>query len=208
VFVCEPGVSESFLVPPGKRETQDKRPLNILTVANFLPAKGLLETLFALSRVPHIDWLWHAIGDCTCDPVYTSRFDAAARQLGLDTRIVRHGALDQSAVAGVMKDMDLFVFASRFEAYGMALAEAAAMCLPAVTTDVGAAADLYEHDKAGLVAAADDTDAFAAHLERLMSDATSRERFRDHLRLSRPRTWQHTLDDFMSAVASLGELHD
>ena len=107
-----------------------------------------------------------------------------------------------------MSDMDMFVFGSRFEAYGMALAEAAAMCLPAVTTNVGAAAQVYEHGKGGLVAAPDDSDAFAAHLERLMSDATLRERFREHLRHFRPRTWHNTLDDFMSAVASLGDRDD
>jgi glycosyltransferase involved in cell wall biosynthesis len=86
----------------------------------------------------------------------------------------------------------------------MALAEAAARCLPAVTTDVGAAARLYRHDVTGLVASPEDTQAFSANLLRLMTDSALRQRFRDNLRLCKPRTWENTLDDFTAAIASLG----
>jgi glycosyltransferase involved in cell wall biosynthesis len=203
VFVCPPGVSEAFLAPPRERRDALHGALQLLTVANFLPAKGLLELLRALSRVGHIDWRWHVIGDLTRDAVYTARFDTAARQLGLDRRIVRHGTLDQPAIAALMDDVDLFLSASRFEAYGMALAEAAARGLPAVTTDVGAAATLYSHGSTGLIAAVDDSEAFARHLERLITSAKLRQRFRQNLRSCIPRTWQDTLDDFMTAVAAL-----
>jgi glycosyltransferase involved in cell wall biosynthesis len=144
------------------------------------------------------------VGDFTRDPVYTSRFDDAARQLGLAARIVRHGTLDQPTIARLMDDMDLFVCASRFEAYGMALAEAAARRLPAVTTNVGAAAALYGHGTTGLIAAVNDGEAFAKHLERLMCDSTLRSRFRENLRGANLRTWQDTLDAFMTAAAALG----
>ena len=205
VFVCEPGISEAFLDPLPARAERARCELQLLTVANFLPAKGLLELLFALSRVFHIDWRWHVIGDAARNAVYTSRFDAAARQLGLDSRIVRHGVLDQRAIASRMDAMDLFVCASRFEAYGMALAEAAARCLPTVTTDVGAAASLFEQGSTGLLAPADDGPRFVAHLQRLMGDAALRERFRENLRSRKPRTWQDTLGEFRRALARTGD---
>jgi glycosyltransferase involved in cell wall biosynthesis len=203
MFLCEPGVSPPFLGPPCGAAKRTSHVLQLLTVANFLPAKGLVELLIALSRVSHIDWRWHVVGDFIRDAVYTARFDDVARQFGLATRIVRHGTLDQQAIAHLMDDMDLFVFASRFEAYGMALAEAAAKCLPAVTTYVGAAASLYTHGRTGFVCAVDDSEAFSLHLERLMSDSTLRSRLRENLRLSRPRTWQDTLDEFMAAVSAV-----
>jgi glycosyltransferase involved in cell wall biosynthesis len=202
VFVCEPGVSAPFLVPPREPTRRASRVLQLLTIANFVPAKGLVELLSALSRITRIEWRWHVIGDFIRDAVYTSRFDDAARQFGLAGRIVRHGTLDQQAIACLMDEMDLFVFASRFEAYGMALAEAAARRLPAVTTDVGAAASLYRHGSTGLVCGVGDGEAFAKHLERLMCDSTLRSRFRDNLRLFRPRTWQDTLEEFMTAAAT------
>lgn len=200
VFVCEPGVSEPFLAPASSMRANAKARTDILTVANFLPAKGLVEALSALSRLRHIDWCWHVIGDRTRDALYTSRFDLTAQQLGLDPRIVRHGPLDHAAIARLMDDMDLFVFPSRYEAYGMALAEAAARHLPAVTTDVGAAASLYSHGTTGLIATVDDGEALSAHLERLMSDSTLRACFRENLRSRKPRTWQDTLNDFVLAV--------
>jgi glycosyltransferase involved in cell wall biosynthesis len=203
VFLCEPGVYDAFLRPPRKQKRRRRDGLQLLTVANALPPKGLLELLCALARVVHIEWRWHVIGDFTRDAVYTARFDTVARQLGIDQHIIRHGTLDQQAIIALMDDMDLFVFRSRFEAYGMALAEAAARGLPAVTTDVGAASSLYRHGSTGLIAAVDDSDAFARHLERLMTDTTLRSRFRDNLRFCTPRTWQDTLQDFMAAVATL-----
>ena len=121
-------------------------------MADLLPAKGLLELLAVLAGLRDIDWQWHVIGDGFIDPDYTRRFDDAATRFGLEPRIRRYGALDQAAIAQVMERMDLFVFSSRFEAYGMALAEAAAKGLPAVTTDVGAAARLYRHGATALLA--------------------------------------------------------
>jgi glycosyltransferase involved in cell wall biosynthesis len=199
-FVCEPGVSDAFLAPSNAEPRPPDGVLRVLTVANFTPAKGLMEVLFALSRLVHIEWRWHVVGDEARDAVYTTRFDAAVRQLGLARRVVRHGALGQQAIAKLMDEAELFVYASRFEAYGMVLAEAAAMRLPAVTTEVGAAASLYSHGHTGFVCAVEDGAAFAFHLERLMTDAALRSRFRENLRDSRARTWDDALDDFIAAV--------
>ncbi len=204
VFCCEPGVAEPFLKPPKKRAANASDVLALLTVANLLPGKGMLELLAALARVAHVAWRWHVIGDRACDRVYTRRFDSTAQHLGLAARIVHHGVLDHASIARLMEGMDLFVLASRYEAYGMALAEAAAHCLPAVTTGVGAAAVLYEHGGTGLIAPPDDAQCFSTHLETLMTDATLRQRFRDNLRLRTPRTWQNTLDDFIIAIDSIG----
>ena len=203
VFVCEPGIAAPFL---SSRERQPAPPhgrVGLLTVANLLPGKGLLELLGVLAGLRDIAWQWHLIGDRAMDVEYTRRFDAAAKRLRLEPRICQYGALDQAAIAQVMERMDLFVFPSRFEAYGMALAEAAAKGLPAVTTDVGAAARVYRHGITGLLAAPDDARRFAAHLERLMTDCALRECFRDNLRLCKPRKWQDTLDDFLTATAAL-----
>ncbi|MDB5921140.1 MAG: putative glycosyltransferase [Betaproteobacteria bacterium] len=203
VFVCEPGVAAPFL---SSREKQPRLPhaiVHLLTVANLLPGKALLELLVILAGLRDIDWRWHVIGDRAMDPEYTRGFDAAAKRLRLESRIRQYGALDQAAIAQVMDSMDLFVFPSRFEAYGMALAEAAAQGLPAVTTDVGAAARVYRHGTTALLAAPDDARRFTAHLERLMTDYALRKRFRDNLRLCKPRKWQDTLDDFITATAAL-----
>jgi len=204
VFVCEPGVSEPFLVKPDRNRSAASGTVALLTVANFWPGKGMLEVLAALAQLERIPWRWHVVGDRTCDAVYTRRFDAEARRLGVQNRIVHHGSLDHGAIVDLMDEVDLFVSGSRYEAYGMALAEAAARCLPAVSTDVGAAADLYRHGTTGLLANVRDARAFRMHLERLLTDRTLRDRFRDNLRRYKPRTWLDTASDLAVAMPAIG----
>jgi glycosyltransferase involved in cell wall biosynthesis len=107
------------------------------------------------------------------------------------------------AIAALMRDMDAFAFASRFEAYGMALAEAAAAGLPAVSANVGAASRIYDHGSTGLLVPPNDHSALRAELARVLTDPALRERFRRNLRLHKPRAWQDTLVDFERALPPL-----
>ena len=119
-------------------------------------------------------------------------------------RIVYDGPRDHPAIARAMDAADVFVFNSRHEAYGMALAEAAARRLPAVTTDVGAASRLYEHGVSGFVAPPHDAERFAVLLEQVIAGDALRECFRASLGHHQPRSWRDTLDDFTRAVHTVG----
>jgi glycosyltransferase involved in cell wall biosynthesis len=154
-----------------------------------------------------IPWRWHVIGDRACDGVYTRRFEHEAQRLGVGGRIVHHGSLGPAAIVEVMDAADIFVSGSRYEAYGMALAEAAARGLPAVTTDVGAASTLYRHEATGFITPLHDPECFRLRLGQLMTDDGLRNRFRDNLRTCKPRTWFDTLDDFTLAIPAAGEAH-
>jgi glycosyltransferase involved in cell wall biosynthesis len=203
VFLCEPGVSACFLAMREKVASGTERSPRLLTVANLLPSKGLIDLLEILGRLRDIDWCWHVVGADSVDPAYARRFSDTVAELGLDARIRRHGALDQSAIALLTNSMDLFVFASRFEAYGMALAEAAAVGLPALTTNVGAAARIYRHGVTGCIVPPGAADDFTESLRTLMRDGEMRQRFRENLRACKPRTWQDTLEDFLSAIGAM-----
>jgi glycosyltransferase involved in cell wall biosynthesis len=74
----------------------------------------------------------------------------------------------------LMLRSDLFVLASAFEGYGMALAEAIAQGLPAVATRTGAAADLVgEH--AGVLVEPGDGTALTSALRMVLQDPARRE---------------------------------
>ncbi|BBA35802.1 putative glycosyltransferase [Methylocaldum marinum] len=200
VFLSEPGVDAAFLAARRvSREPAENRPPGIVTVANCLPAKGLIELLEILSELRHYDWTWHLAGDERIDPGYTQRFRSRIADLGLQIRITLHGVLDTPELARLLAAMDIFAFASRFEAYGMALAEAAAVGLPVVTTDVGEASRIVRHGETGLVAPAADRRGFRENLERLLSDRELRRRYRARLWLDRPRSWQDAFADFRNA---------
>jgi glycosyltransferase involved in cell wall biosynthesis len=68
-----------------------------------------------------------------------------------------------------MASMDLFVSYSAFESYGMALAEAAAMGLPILTTGVGEAERLVKGNN-GLIIPLERPDVFAQAITQLLTD--------------------------------------
>jgi len=198
VFLCEPGVDAAF--PAARRASAEPgtdRTVRIATVANLLPAKGLTDLLDILAELRHYDWMWHVAGDDRADPSCAERFRSRIAELGLQTRIILHGVLDTPELARLLGGMDIFAFSSRFEAYGMALAEAAAVGLPIVTTDVGEASRIVRHGKTGSVVPAGDPDAFRNALEQWLAD---RELRRPQ---NPPRTWEAAFADFRNAFEAV-----
>jgi glycosyltransferase involved in cell wall biosynthesis len=84
------------------------------------------------------------------------------------------GARDQ--VAPFLGIADLAVLPSRAEAMPMVIAEAFAVGVPIVASDVGDVGDILRRTQAGVVVDADDGDAFTAACERLLRDPRERER--------------------------------
>ena len=83
------------------------------------------------------------------------------------------GQLPHSDVLAEMDRADVFVFPSHSEGFSLALTEAMARGLPAITTDVGAAGDMLS-DGCGIVVALGDVEAMASAL-RSLEDAHERE---------------------------------
>jgi glycosyltransferase involved in cell wall biosynthesis len=196
VFLCEPGVGEVFL---RGRSGRVGPPVKLLTVAHLVPAKGHGELLEILRQLRHLQWHWHLAGDCDRSPETVRRLRERAALAGLTDRITFHGVLRQEAVATLMAESDLMVLPSTFEAYGMAVAEAAAAGLPVLSNRVGAAEQLIEHGATGFLATAGDWDAFGGYLRVLLQDAALRVTFQDNLRHAAVRGWDKTFADFRAA---------
>jgi glycosyltransferase involved in cell wall biosynthesis len=173
VFLREPEVDPAFRQRRGCRVHDHERAVRLITVANLLPAKRQRELLEMLARI-EADWEWHLAGEAGLDPGYADSLRERIRQLGLSRHVVWHGPLPPDELAGLMAAMDLFVSYSAFESYGMALAEAAAVGLPILTTGVGEAERLVENGRSGLVIPVDRADLFEQVLSRLLTDGTFR----------------------------------
>jgi glycosyltransferase involved in cell wall biosynthesis len=87
---------------------------------------------------------------------------------GLGGRVRFAGAVE--AVADWLRASDVFAFPTEDEAFGLALAEAMACGLPAVTTAVGGLVDFVEDGVNALVIQPGDEQGLATGLARLMSD--------------------------------------
>ncbi len=196
-----PGVSEGFIAA----RSSHRRPsplgvAQIATVASLVPGKRLLPLLQMLAGCPS-DWHWHVVIGLSA-PAYRHDFIAALKEFNLRQRVTLHDALGQSAMVRLLADMDLFAYFSAEEVYGMALAEAAALGLPIVTTEVGDASILVEHGKTGWVFQVGDDEGYLKGLKGLILDVGLRASFRAAASTSgvRPVSWSESMTSMLEFI--------
>jgi glycosyltransferase involved in cell wall biosynthesis len=99
---------------------------------------------------------------------------------------------------------DVFVLASRFEGYGMALAEAIAHGLPVVSTKVGAIPDTVPAGT-GLLVPPDDADTLAGTLRHLIGNPGERQRLATKARAMAAQfpTWKESARLFANAIEAV-----
>lgn len=165
------------VAPPGTvrrpRGTGSGGPgVEILAVGAVVPRKGYDLLVDALAGLADRDWRATIVG-AVRDPNHREMLEARIAAAGLDARIRFLGAVGEADLDRLLGRADLFVSASHFEGYGMALAEAMQRGVAIVTTTGGAAAETVPTG-AGLKVAAGDVAALAAALGRCLDDADLR----------------------------------
>ncbi|MBU2961696.1 glycosyltransferase family 4 protein [Citreicella sp. C3M06] len=143
----------------------------ILSVGLLAQRKGHDVLIEALRRIADLDWSAQIVGK-THDPAIAEALAAQIARSGLGARVTLSGELDDAALAEAFGTARLFALATRYEGYGMALAEALCHGLPIVSCAAGAVPDTV--GAAALLAPPDDTEAFARHLRDVLSDAALR----------------------------------
>ena len=167
-----------------------QHPVNLLCVATLTPRKGYEVLLDALAAVPFDNWTLRCAGGADRDEATTARVRARLANLRLAKRVELVGDLGSAALGAEYDRADLFVLATLYEGFGMAVAEALARGLPVVSTATGAIADLVGVD-AGLVVPPGDAAALVEALTRVLADAGLRARLAAGARCVRDRlpTW-------------------
>lgn len=116
---------------------------------------------------------------------------------GVDFR----GRLPADEVSSLWSTHDAFVLPSRFEPFGIVLAEAAAAGLPVVARDAYAMPELVRHGDTGYLVRGDDTDELAERIVDVLGDEAMRERCRAAATTARLRfTWQRVADDMLAVI--------
>ena len=105
------------------------------------------------------------------------RLEADAARRGLETSVVFTGAVDFSTLVSCYKTADLFLLTSNYEGYGRTVIEAMAAGTPVMTTDVGVAGEIVEHEKNGFVIPVGDARKLAEGIRQFYGSHELRRRF-------------------------------
>ncbi|SFB53985.1 Glycosyl transferases group 1 [Rhizobium sp. NFR07] len=199
LLVAVPGVQPAALAT-GTHETP-----HILSVGSLTRRKGHDILISALEKIADLEWTCRIVGSADLD---RGTADALRHQLSASTisdRVELAGAVDD--IRGDFVRTDIFALATRYEGYGMVFAEAMVHGLPIVGCRVGAVADVVP-DNAGFLVEADDPDAFAGALRRLLEDTELRISMADAAAVagSKLPSWHDTaarISDFLKACHGL-----
>jgi glycosyltransferase involved in cell wall biosynthesis len=178
--------------------------VRLLSIGSVLPVKGYDLLVAAVATLKGMPWRLTIAGDRTRDPAAAAQLDADIEAYGLGNEITVLGAVSPERIGELYLASDVFVLASRFEGYGMALAEAIAHGLPVVSTRAGAIPETVPPG-AGLLVPSDDAVALARALRRLISDPTERRRLATNARAAAVRlpTWHDSARLFADAIETV-----
>ncbi len=196
IRVVEPGTD-----PAPAAQGSGSGPLRLLCVASLTPRKGHDLLLRALAGLMDESWQLDCVGSRDRDQAWAEGLLRLRAELGLAGRVRLLGSLADEDLARRYGVADLFVLPSRFEGYGMVLAEALARGLPILACRAGAIGDLIPPE-AGILVPPEDPMALRQALRCLMTDPALRRRLARGARvagLGLP-TWGHALAAFAAAL--------
>jgi glycosyltransferase involved in cell wall biosynthesis len=152
-------------------------PLQLISVGNLTPNKGVLPLIAGLSQLPPASWRLSLIGSLTMDQAYVQKVKTLIARLGLGDRIEIPGPLDGAELAGQLNTGHVFVLPFSYEGFGVACLEAMAWGLPVVGSSRGALREFVDDGINGALIAPGDIAAFAQQIQRLHDDRTLLARY-------------------------------
>jgi glycosyltransferase involved in cell wall biosynthesis len=170
------------VVVPGTPDAPRRLPheagtCEILALGVITPRKGHDVLLRAVAKLPDLDWHL-TIGGARRDAAHAGSLVALAGELGIAARVSFAGEMVGEVLEAAWQRADVFALATRYEGYGMAIAEALKRGIPVAVTDGGAVGKLVP-PQGGAVCPVGDDVSLSKALRRMIFDPLVRRAMAD-----------------------------
>ncbi|MBI4978405.1 MAG: N-acetyl-alpha-D-glucosaminyl L-malate synthase BshA [Spirochaetes bacterium] len=146
----------------------------IIHVSNFRPVKDIGTLVRAFGKIREsVNAKLVLVGEGPELPAVKTVIDS----LGLSKHVRFLGS--QGTLPELLASADLFLLSSKVESFGLAVLEAMAMGVPAVSTDSGGIREVIEDGKTGFIVPAGNDPAMAKRAVELLTDDVMRKSFAD-----------------------------
>ena len=149
-----------------RRSSRNGHPLRIGTVGGLNRCKGhdTLIRAFSTFASQHP----HAVLEIVGDGILRTELQSLAEELGIADKVHIRGY--QKDIAGFLSQLDMFVFPSVSEGFGIALVEAMLAGVPVICSDADALPEIVTHGKTGLIVPKSDPQALAGAMQKLLAN--------------------------------------
>lgn len=206
-----PNPLESLALPAAPVRPESFGLRNIVAMGRLAPEKGFDLLIEAFAAVAKDFPEWHL-----------TIFGEGSERKVLEQRVARHELNGRVSLPGrvreprqILPGADLFVLSSRYEGFGMALAEAMAAGLPVVSFNCPSGpAEIIRDGIDGVLVPPENESALAAAMARLMGDEAERRRLGEQAKQSAGRfapervmaLWQALIEELTGGVRSDGDV--
>lgn len=169
IHVAVDGVDARFRPSPGPKPSASGAPHRVLYVGRADPYKNLPHLIDVFARAFDFGLPEDTTLDIagTPDPRYPEA-PARARERGVEDRVRFLGFIDDDALLRAYQDADALALLSKYEGFGLPVAEAMACATPVLCANAASLPEVA--GDAAVLVAPDDTDAAARALARLLTD--------------------------------------
>jgi len=141
--------------------------VSLLYVGSIVKNKGLHTIIESLALCNDFCWQLRVAGDPSYKPQYYRMCRQLVEKNRLNNKVVFLGYLDNKQIEQEFIDADIFLLPSRVESYGMVYMEAAAKCLPIISTYTGVVAEYFTPDENVCIVPYNDIHALAKSISKL-----------------------------------------
>lgn len=190
IHVCLNGADEAFFQID--RRVSDGTGLRVLAVGNLIRLKGFDVLIEAVARARHRERMHVCI--VGGGPEREALIALAALR-GVSSRFTFAGTVPTTEMPKRFFEADVFVLSSRSEGRPNVVVEALAGGLPVISTDLEGVQGMVRNGDTGWLVAVDDADAFAAALDRAVTDRVELQRCGERARAfarAHIETWADT----------------